>query len=158
MFDADNDYHAGELGLMGQSVDGPWTLDFVATVALGEMNERVKISGETVTTPRTGDPVNLVGGLLTQSSNIGTYEQSPFTVMPEATFTLGYFLTPSLNLTIGYSFLYVNNLARPGRMVDTSVNLTQQTGDLEGPARPAFAFKESDFWLQGMNFGLNWAF
>ena len=158
MFATENDYHGGELGLMGQSVDGPWTLDFLATVALGEMRERVSISGDTVTTPAGGSPVELVGGLLTQQSNIGTYEQSPFTVVPEASVTVGYYLTPSLNLSVGYTFLYVNNLVRTGRVVDTTVNLTQQTGDLEGPARPEFRFKESDYWLQGINFGLNWRY
>jgi len=157
-FEAENDYNGGEIGLMGQSVDGPWTLDFLATIAFGEMRERVTISGSTVATPPSGGPAELVGGLLTQQSNIGTYEQSPFTVIPEASVTIGYFITPSLNLTIGYSFLYVNNIARTGRMVDTSVNLTQQTGDLEGPARPEFQFKESDYWLQGLNFGLDWRF
>ncbi len=143
---------------MGQSVDGPWTMDFLATIAFGEMREKVTIDGGSVITPPIGDPVNLTGGLLTQQSNIGTYEDSPFTVIPEAHLSLGYYITPSLNLTIGYSFLYVNNVARPGRLVDTDVNLTQQTGDLEGPARPAFAFKQSDYWLQGINFGLNWRY
>jgi hypothetical protein len=158
LFAMENEYHGGELGLMGQSADGSWTLDFLATVAFGEMRERVAIRGESVVTPLDGDPVDLVGGLLTQRSNIGFYEQSPFTVVPEASVSVGYYLTPSLNFSVGYTFLYVNNLIRAGRIVDTAVNLTQQTGDLEGPARPAFRWRESDYWLQGINFGLNWRY
>jgi hypothetical protein len=158
VFAMENEYHGGEIGLMGQSAEGPWTLDFLATVTFGEMRERVQITGDSVVAPPDGSPAGLVGGLLTQRSNIGTYEQSPFTVVPEASVTVGYYLTPSLNFTVGYTFLYINNLMRAGPIVDTAVNLTQQTGDLEGPARPAFRWDESDFWLQGINFGLNWRY
>ncbi len=155
LFDVNNEFHGGELGFMGHSQDGRWTLDFLATLALGSMRQRAAINGSTVSTPLNGDPASVVGGLLTQSTNIGTYSDDPIAVVPEATVTLGYFVTPRLDLSVGYSFLYMNHVSRPGDIIDTSVNLTQQTGNLEGPARPAFEFRDSDYWLQGLNFGVN---
>ncbi len=155
LFDTRNEFHGGEIGWMGNSVEGCWTLDFLATVSLGNMRERVTIAGDTVATALNGNVDNLVGGLLTQRSNIGQFENDRFVVIPEFTATLGYFITPRLDLSIGYTFLYVNRLTRPGRLIDERVNLTQQTGDLDGPAVPEFQFRKSDYWLQGLNFGLN---
>jgi hypothetical protein len=155
MFEVQNEFHGGELGLMGHSVDGRWTLDFLGTVALGSMQQRASVQGSTVTTPQGGIGTTVNGGLLTQTTNIGTFEDDPFTVVPEVTVTLGYFVTPRLDLSVGYTFLYVHNVTRAGQVIDPAVNLTQQTGNLEGPARPTFEFQDSGYWLQGLNFGLN---
>jgi hypothetical protein len=158
VFEVENEFHGGDLGLAGHSEEGRWTLDFLGTVALGSMKQRATLRGNTVTTPDDGDPVTVNGGLLTQQSNIGSFKDDPFTVVPEFTVTLGYLITPRLDMSIGYTFLYVNHVSRPGELIDTAVNLTQQTGQLEGPARPAFEFQDSDYWLQGLNFGLNLRF
>jgi hypothetical protein len=46
-----------------------------------------------------------------------------------------------------------------GRQIDTGVNPTQFFGGaLVGEARPAFAFRDENYWLQGINFGVNWDF
>ncbi len=158
VFDFDNEFHGGELGLMGHSVDGRWTLDFMATVALGQVNQMANIRGLTTTTPGGGTAATANGGLLTQDSNIGRFRKNDFAVVPEVTVAVGYVLSPRLDVSVGYSFLYIDQLARVHRSMDRSVNLTQQTGALDGPERPVFAFKDADYWLQGLNFGLNWRF
>jgi hypothetical protein len=155
LFEIENEFHGGELGLMGHSVDGRWTLDFLATVALGSMQQRANVRGRTITTPQGGGPTTLNGGLLTQGTNIGTFEDDPFAVVPEVTVTLGYCISPRLDFSVGYTFLYASNVMRAGDVMDTAVNLTQQTSILDGPARPAFQFQDSGYWLQGINFGLN---
>jgi hypothetical protein len=157
-FAIENEFHGGELGLMGHSVDGRWALDFLATVALGSMTQRATIQGETLTTPAAGNRVAVNGGLLTQQSNLGTFEDDPFAVIPEVTVTLGYFITPRLDVSVGYTFLYMSHVMRAGDAVDTAVNLTQQTGPLDGPARPSFPAEDSDYWLQGVNLGLNFRY
>jgi hypothetical protein len=158
LFDLENNFHGGDLGLAGHSEDGRWTLDFLATIGLGSMRQRAQVRGNTVTTPDGGNPTTVAGGLLTQRSNIGQYSADPFTVVPEFTATLGYQVTPRMDVSIGYTFLYANHVARPGQVIDTSVNLSQQTGVLEGPAVPIFQFRDTDYWLQGLNFGLNLRF
>lgn len=155
MFDIDNEFHGGELGFIGHSVDGRWTLDFLMSVALGQMTQTATISGSTVTTPPGIPSFTSNGGLLTQNSNTGVFENDPFTVIPEGNITLGYFVTPKMDISVGYSFLFVSNVARAGDLVDRSVNLTQQTGTLEGPERPVVTFQDSSYWLQGLSFGLN---
>lgn len=154
-FEMENNFHGGNIGLMGHSRDGRWSLDFLTSIALGTMNQRAHVSGFTRTTPASGAAVDTEGGLLTQTSNIGTFEDDPFTVVPEGTVNIGYTLTQRLEFTFGYTFLYASNVARVQDVVDRQVNLTQQTGDLDGPARPAFEMKDASYWIQGLSFGLN---
>jgi hypothetical protein len=64
-----------------------------------------------------------------------------------------------LQLYAGYSFLWLNTVARAGEQIDPVVNVTQfpilsGSGPLRGPARPAFNFDGNDFWAQGLNLGL----
>ena len=34
----------------------------------------------------------------------------------------------------------------------------ERGGNLAGPARPRFQFNDRDYWLQGINYGMNWDF
>ena len=52
-------------------------------------------------------------------------------------------------------FMYWHNAAFAGSQIDRSVNLSNP---LVGPARPTFNFHDTDYWLQGVNFGAEVAF
>ena len=155
LFDIENEFHGGEFGFMGHSSDGNWTMDFIATVALGTMDQTARMAGSTTTTAANGAVFVADGGLLTQTSNIGTFEDDPFTVIPEIAFKLGYYITPRFDVSVGYTFLYATNLLRLEGAIDTGVNLNQQTGVNVGPARPAPTFTDDSFWVQGLSFGAN---
>jgi len=46
---------------------------------------------------------------------------------------------------------------RPGDAIDLQVNSTRTPASLlppSGPAAPLFTFRNSDFWVQGINFGM----
>lgn len=155
LFDVENEFHGGELGLMGHSSDGNWTMDFIATVALGQMTQRARMAGSTTTTAANGAVFTADGGLLTQTSNIGSFEDDPFTVIPEIAVKLGYYVTPRFDLSVGYTFLYANHILRMDDVIDTGVNLNQQTGVQTGPERPSPNFSDDSFWVQGLSFGAN---
>jgi len=76
--------------------------------------------------------------------------------VPELNVTLGYWITPHVKATLGYTGIYWTNQVAAGNALDRRINFTQQTGPLVGPAVPAFKFSDSDFWLQGMNAGIAW--
>ncbi len=62
---------------------------------------------------------------------------------------------------MGYDFLYWSSVARPGDQIDRTVNSTQiapRTGPFTGPARPAFEFKNTDYWAHGVNFGVEFRY
>ena len=99
------------------------------------------------------------GGLYALRSNIGRHQRDELAFIPEVGLNVGFQLTRHLKLFAGYSFLWVSTVARAGEQIDPVINVTQfpiRSGDgpLVGPARPAFNFDGTDFWAQGLNFGL----
>jgi hypothetical protein len=158
-FDTRNDFHGVEIGVEFQERCRRWSLETVAKVALGNTHSRVLIDGSTTTTVPDVAPVTTNGGLLALPSNIGVYEDNHFSVVPELGITLGYDLNCRLRATFGYTLIYWSNVARPGDQIDLAVNETQLSGGaLNGVARPEFAWKTTDFWAQGLNFGLECRF
>jgi len=86
-------------------------------------------------------------------------------VVPEVGLNIGYEVIRGMHLVLGYTLLYTNNVARPGKHIDRGLNPTQNpsfTGTtptpLVGPARPALTFRGADFWAQGFNMGLVFRF
>jgi Putative beta barrel porin-7 (BBP7) len=174
-FDTRNDFYGGQVGARLSYEGARFSVSATAKVALGDVNEVVNIKGESILNvtglngPAAGMklvPVTtLPGGVFAQPTNIGHYSRNRFAVAPEATFRLGYNLTEWAQLFVGYDFLYIDHVARPGDQIDRGINQTQLlalTGlpapALVGPARPAFAFQDSSFWAQGISFGLAFRF
>ena len=94
-------------------------------------------------------------GLLAQSTNSGRFTRDMFSVVPEIGVNVGYQITDNLTAYVGYNFLYWTNVARPGDQIDRTINISQLSGgNLAGPARPVFTPRATDFWAQGVNFGL----
>jgi hypothetical protein len=124
------------------------------------MHQTVNIAGQTISTPvGGGPPATANGGLFTQPTNFGLYENDEFAIIPEAKINFGYRLTQNWTLGAGYSFIYWNDIVTAGTVLDRQVNLTQIPGPLVGAARPDFAFGERrDFWAQGFNLSLEFAY
>jgi hypothetical protein len=162
-FTTHNNFYGGQIGARGEARLGILFLSATAKVALGDMNEVVRISGSTLANESGGVLVptaqTTVGGFFTQRSNIGRYSRDEVCVVPEVDISPGVQLAQWARLFVGYTFLYASDVARPGTQIDHQINLSQQAafrpgGILVGPARPAFSFSGSDYWAQGLNFGL----
>jgi Putative beta barrel porin-7 (BBP7) len=153
-FSTQNEFHGGIIGLRAQMMRGCWSLDTLAKVGLGVNRQRVEIAGRTIID---GAPT-VSGGLLAQDTNIGTFQRDKFAAIPELTINLRYHVNPCLSFHVGYTLIYFADVVTSGRQIDTGLNLTQLGGPLIGPARPAFEFRDEYYWLQGINFGVNWDF
>ena len=160
LFDTENTFHGAELGVSTEFRYFRWSLELLMKLALGNTHTQVFIDGSTATAVGGGAPTTDPGGLLALSTNMGTYSQDNFAVMPEFGVTLGYDITPRLRATFGYTFLYWSRVARPGDQIDRDLNpsFIPNNGPPVGAPRPAFAFVANDFWAQGMNFGLECCF
>jgi len=162
-FETSNRFYGGQVGTKIELRRGRWTLDFTGKVALGGMNQKARIDGSTIfDVPGQGTFI-AAGGLLALPTNIGTYRRNVFAVVPELGVNLSYYLTDNLRVYAGYTFLYVNSVLRPGDQIDFGVNPTQLPstagpGPLVGPARPAFSFRDNEFWAHGVNFGLEYRY
>ena len=159
LFQTDNRFHGGTLGLASTWHRGPWTLETVGKVGFGNTRSRVYIDGATTTMLPGWQPSTDSGGLLALESNMGRYEWSEFSVVPEVGISLGYQITPRLRASLGYTFVYWTGVARPGNQIDRYVNPSQfPPGSLTGDARPEFPSKKTDFWGQGLSFLVEFEF
>ena len=172
LFETENEFVGGEIGFLWEIEQRRWSLELLSRLAIGSTRQRARIAGSTevITDPPTVPaPDPSVGGLLAQSSNIGSYERDEFSVMPEIGFTVGYRMTPRFKLTAGYTLLYWTNVLRPGDQIDREINGTLipdfddtgapiAPGPLVGPLRPEFQFRNTNLWAQGVNLGgeLRW--
>lgn len=159
-FDTENRFHGLELGTQWTMQKARWSFEVLTKMAIGVNQQQVDIAGSTTIT-EDGDPVTSTGGLLTQRSNIGSYSQEEFSVVPELGLNLGYSITPRLRAIAGYSLIYFPNVVRAGDQVDLDVNtnfLPPETTPFTGPLRPSFAFDTTDFWAHGFSLGLDYRF
>src|SRR5262249_41491698 len=141
---------------------GRWFVNLRGKVALGDNHETVNIvGGQTVTAPG-GAVSQFRGGLLALPSNMGHFTRDHFAVVPEAGCTVGIQLTDGLRAYVGYTFLYWNNVLRPGDQIDRVLDVNQIPNFMPGPpttqVRPLVPFRQTEFWAQGLNFGLEWRY
>jgi hypothetical protein len=146
-----NQFHGGEFGLDAEFRHCCWYVDVLAKVALGGTLENASIFGNVQST----SGINSPAGFLALPTNSGSFHRDVFAVVPEVGLTLGCQVTDNLRLSVGYTFIYWSNVVRPGNEIDLTINPSQlPPGRLSGPARPAFAFHDTDYWAQGINFGV----
>ncbi len=150
-----NNFFGLQIGFMGEvQLLERLSLSAKATFALGDNHSQIKNSGDTIIdTPLTGRVV-LPEGLYVQPSNTGSFDRNYFNTVTEATVTLNYFVTRSIVLRAGYSFLSWTSPIRPTQQI-TAVNLTQTSpAGLTGPDYPIAPFLHTWFWAQGGQIGL----
>lgn len=157
-FDTQNRFYGGQLGAKAGYRYNRFSADLITKVAMGAMHEVVSVTG--VKSVASGGLVlSAPGGLFAQPTNMGRQSEDNFAVVPEVTLQVGLDVTRYLRTFIGYNFLYVSSVVRPGDQVDPVVNLSQMGGGpLVGPARPAPRFETTDFWAQGVNFGVEFRY
>jgi hypothetical protein len=157
-FDTQTQFNGFDFGMFYTRHRGLWSLDMQGRFAIGTNNQSVNIRGNTVSqlVGTNANPVTAEGGLLALPSNIGSYSQDRFSVLPEFRANIGYRITPRLKATLGYTFMYWSNVVRPGDQIDLDVNRNSVPRPGVDPIvsnRPEFRFNETDYWAQGISFG-----
>jgi hypothetical protein len=162
-FSTSNSFYGGQIGGTLGWQQGAFSADVSGKVAFGATQQIVTIAGASTLVNPAGVPTVAPGGIFAEPSNIGRYYKSTFSVIPEVGVNLGWNLTPNIKATFGYTFLYWSQVARPGDQIDHGVNQTlvpthQFYGTNTADGRPAFSFRESSFWAQGISFGLEFKY
>jgi len=154
-FDSQNAFHGAAFGIAAhEEFSERWTGDVFAKGSLGGMASRTRISGETETSFNNVTTTN-AGGLLTQTSNLGTHRDSYVSSAWELGLKVRRRLTSNTSLSLGYSWFLLSDVERAGEQIDLGVNVTQiPPGNLVGAARPAFPGEKSSFWTQGLTCGI----
>jgi hypothetical protein len=166
-FDTFNNFYGLQVGGRARFDWGRWFGSGSLKVGLGAMRQTVDISGSLVTNDFTdfGPTQTFPGGYFALPTNIGTYNRTVFAVLPEVGLNIGFQITSWASVFVGYTFLYTNNVVRPGNQINRNINTTQTASwtvdpnaEPQGPAQPTFKFNSSDFWAQGINVGLMFRF
>jgi len=150
-FGVENEFHGGEIGLACEMRHNCFTIDVLGRVALGNNRQQVSIDGSTVVFDGT-DSLYFNEGLLAQRSNIGVHNRDRFAIIPEVQVNLGYQINGNIKARVGYTMIYWFDTLRAGDQIDLQVNLNQ--GVQPQPAVPTVPFTTADWWLQGINAGL----
>ena len=162
-FTTENDFYGGQIGVRARYRWNNIGLQAATKIALGSMHEVTHIRGNLLTNDFTNiGPVQAFpGGYLALPTNIGDYSRDQFAAVPEINLGVDYLMGDHVRLFAGYTFLYVSSVARPGDEIDSVINPTQGPGftgvapsPLMGAARPTFLGKDSSFFAQGINLGL----
>ena len=159
LFDTTNDFHGANLGFAASYQQPGWSVDVLMKVAFGSTRSTITIDGQTTSTVPGSGAATSAGGLLAMPSNIGRYQEDHFTAIPELGATFRYQISPRVHATLGYSLIYWSKVARATEQIDFDLNPTQlPPGPFAGAPRPEYKFTTTDFWAQGINFGLECVF
>jgi hypothetical protein len=186
LFRTNNNFYGGQFGFKGEYQRGPWSLLLGAKVAFGDMHEIAQVEGYTTALVRStqvptkdlflagipvttanGAPPNTTitasrtaGGIFAQPSNGGHFHRDIFTVVPEGNLRVAYRVSDRTTVSVGYTFLYMSNVARPAGLIDRNIGPEVLTVPPGTPftGRPGFVFNGSDYWVQGIDLGLQFRF
>lgn len=163
-FATSNNFYGGQIGLDAECRRNRWGLNMRAQLAIGGTHQNIDIQGSQRFVDLTNGTIqNFNGGLLALPSNIGSHSRGQFSVVPEFDLSLSYYLRERLRLSVGYNILWWTNVVRPGGQIDRILDERQipnfrpgeQATTLPaGELRPIVPFKNTDFWAQGLNIGL----
>jgi hypothetical protein len=162
-FDAHNRFYGGQVGGGVVLQNGPIFLDMLGKVALGETYEVVRIHGLSGAGVPGQAPDVQPGGVLALATNSGRFTHEALAVVPEARVRVGYQYRDRSRLYVGYSFVYLSDVARPGDQIDRGLNPTQippgpRLGPLIGPPRPQVTMQRTDIWAQGLTVGVEYRY
>jgi hypothetical protein len=160
-FVAQNVFNGFDLGFRTEIRTGSWTLDFLTKVATGGIFRDVRIRGNTTTTVPGSAPTTAEGGVLALSSNIGNHRSEDWTIFPEFGIHLAWQISPRWQAHVGYSFLFMNDIARAHDQVNPTVNpglFPPPNAAAGSPNEPSFTFHFGDAWIQAINLGLEFTF
>lgn len=153
-FSTQNNFYGGQIGgVLGLHLN-KWSFDSTLKLAVGTNQVHSHILGNTVVTAPNGAVTNYTGGLLGQQSNIGSFNFSETSFVPEFGFAVGYNFNPNVKMMLGYNLIYWTNVARASGIVDTRVNPEQLPPSTTTVGPPYRQFNTTDFWAQGITLGL----
>ena len=160
-FRTENQFYGAFVGLSGYYNHGCWTVGAYGNFGAGCNRQVVDVNGSLVTIPAGGSASVQPGGLLAiPGRNIGRWDNNEFSTVSELGVTVGYQLTPNVQIFGGYTFLYWTNVVRPGTEIDPVLDTTRIPnfgGSAPTSFRPIVPFNQADFWAQGVSAGIRFS-
>jgi hypothetical protein len=175
-----NQVWAGQVGARAEYRRGIFFLGARGSVAIGPNQQTSEITGSSTAFQTAaggqaggaggllavpGGPTTLFDGTTTNQpyANAGTQRTDWWVVAPEVGLQVGMQATRSIRVHLGYNLLYINNVVRPGDLIDTTVNsrfvpANPLYGNQSGPDRPRLSTSRDDFLAHGVEVGFQLLF
>jgi hypothetical protein len=159
-----NQFYGGQVGVRVEYIFGNASAGLCGKVALGGNHEVVQIAGTSALIQPGAAPSIVNVGQFAGPSNIGRFTRNQFVVVPEINLKFGYDITPNVRAFVGYDFMYMSNVVRANNQVDLVVDTRANpvNGGFAAPTpmttSPRLPFSRTDFWAQGVNFGLEFLY
>ena len=159
-FKVKNQFYGAQFGARAELNFGRLQLDARAKVALGTTHSHLDTDGASFLLDGSGNLLaSSTGGLLALKSNIGSRTTDSFTVVPSIELRVSCFVRDNIRIHVGYDFLYMSNLIRPGDQIDRNIDprqvpTFQDFDPTVNASQPKVFLKHTDFWAQGLDFGL----
>jgi Putative beta barrel porin-7 (BBP7) len=155
-----NRFYGAQVGAGVVSRFGSILLTVSGKVGVGVNQQTAQLDAFTRVTQPSGVETTAVNrGLLIQPSNAGRYQRDQFSLVPEVNVNLGYDISDCIRVNVGYTYLAWTNVLEPGNLIDRSVVVQPvQATPPVGAGRPAFSFRNSDFWAQGFSAGIQFSY
>jgi hypothetical protein len=149
-----NQFYGLQLGIRGDYTHGVFSVGLSQKIAVGNNHQTLDIAGQTSAAGLA--PVR--GGFLALAPNIGYTRANRFAVLSESSIEGGLQVTQGSKLFAAFDFIYINEVIRPGVMVDSVVNTrfvpsSANFGTLSGPSAPLRTQNRTDFFTYGVRFG-----
>lgn len=149
-----NTFHGGTVGTRTTVALGAAFFELDSKVSLGSVRQIVVRTGGTETSTDGGRQGTITttsnAGLFVNATNAGRFASNRFAVLPETGMKLGVNYGAA-RLFFGYTVIYLNQAVRPSDQLDRTIDRNEAPSPL---GRPSPAIVSSDFWVQGVSFGL----
>jgi hypothetical protein len=155
-----NRFYGGEVGAEYEYRFGSLITDFGGKAAFGVVEQTARNSAFTsITEPNGIVTSSFDRALYISPNNAGRFTHTRFAVVPEGNVKLGYEFNQYVRFTVGYTFIYLSEAARPADQLDRRVNIQPiGTPGVFTPAAPIPGVHSTDFWVQGLDIGLRFCF
>ena len=163
-FKTSNNFYSGQFGIIGDYLWNRFFVQLKASAALGAMQGSLKVQGKFITNNFDGYTALQLfpAGYTAMPTNAGSSTRTWFSVLSQANVNLGYNVAKNVDCFIGYLFLYVTNVLFASNQIDRVINPSQAPAisanpstEVVGEKRPKMLFNKSQFWVQGLNTGIN---
>jgi len=158
-----NRYYAPQIGADAEFECGGVFFTARGKVAVGVMQQIVDVVGQTTpmgfTLPVGGSTSS---GLLSSPIDQGRRDRTRVAVVPELNLKLGYQFNSAIRAYIGYDYLYLQHVIRPGILSDLSRSNTEVTvagtTNTINVSQPVIRLRDQDVWVQGINLGVEFRY
>ena len=157
-FEASNRFQGLVLGLDYTETIGVFGLHARGTLGIGNNRTEVIIDGQTFTSvPGGGGTATFDGGLLAQTTNIGTHSRNRFIVMPEAFLGISARFNYGWEIKAGYQLIYWSEAAQSVNQIDRRVSQFPPEPPA-GVGAPAVLMDSDGVLIHGLQTGLSLTF